>query len=123
VSPIDYVRYVGADLASISIIENPSVVKNLVKRLSEVSSWITHILISQPTHDDRRNCLSAILRVVDTCLNIGNFNTAVEILTGLNSTKLRPFWLSLKHEERQRFEELVDILLSEGQPHQLYIEV
>lgn len=46
VAAIDYVRYIGCDLASISIVDNPSPVKNLVKRLSEVSSWITHVLIS-----------------------------------------------------------------------------
>lgn len=51
--------------------DNPSLVKNLVKRLSEVSSWITHIIISQPTHDDRKNCLSAIIRIIETCWNIG----------------------------------------------------
>lgn len=44
---------------------------------------------------------------------------------GLKSNKLRPFWLSLKHEERQRYEEFVDILLPDSNsalPHPLYLE-
>jgi phosphatidylinositol phospholipase C epsilon len=41
---------------------------------------------------------------------------------GLKSTKLRPFWLSLKHDERQRFEDFAETLLSEGQPHPEYID-
>ncbi|KAI1725243.1 rasGEF domain-containing protein [Ditylenchus destructor] len=124
ISPIDFIRYVGSDLASIPIAENPSAVRNLVKRLSEVSSWITHVIISQPTHEDRKNCLAAIIRVVDMCWKIGNFNAAVEILMGLKSNKLRPFWLSLKVEERRSYEEFVEILLpnNESAPHALYIE-
>ncbi|CAK5086551.1 unnamed protein product [Meloidogyne enterolobii] len=141
IAPIDFVRYVGCDLANIDIQNNPSPVKNLVKRLSEVSSWITHVIISQPTHEERKSCLAAIVRVVDTCWNIGNFNAAVEILLGLKSPRLRPFWLSLKQEERQRFEEYVEVLLPHDQktgqtssergscnqkqpssPHPLYVE-
>ncbi|KAI6195032.1 hypothetical protein M3Y96_01188100 [Aphelenchoides besseyi] len=124
VSPIDFIRYVGADLASIPIVDNPSPVKNLIKRLSEVSSWITHVMISQPTHEERKNCLSAIIRVIETLWNIGNFNAAVEIMMGLKSSKLRPFWLSLKNEERQRYEEFAEILLpnNEGAPHHAYVE-
>lgn len=122
IAPIDYIRYVGCDLAMITVADNPSPVKNLVKRLSEVSSWITHVIISQPTHEDRKNCLLAIIRVIDTCWNIGNFNAAVEILMGLKSTKLRPFWLSLKQDERHRYEEFVDILLpnNDTPPHHIY---
>uniref|UniRef100_A0A914Z6G8 Phosphoinositide phospholipase C n=1 Tax=Panagrolaimus superbus TaxID=310955 RepID=A0A914Z6G8_9BILA len=111
IQPLDFVRYVGCDLANIPIADNPSTVKNLVKRLSEVSSWITHVIISQPTHEERKNCLSSIIRIIDTCWNIGNFNGAIELLMGLRSDKLRPFWLSLKHEERQRYEELIDVLM------------
>ncbi|KIH63932.1 hypothetical protein ANCDUO_05764 [Ancylostoma duodenale] len=37
----------------------------------QVSSWITHVIVSQPTHDDRKITLVAILRIVETCWNIG----------------------------------------------------
>ena len=103
-------RFVGCDLANIKFADNPSTVKNLLKRLSEVSSWITHVIISRPTHEERKSALSNVLRIMDTCWSIGNFNGAVEILIGLKSEKLRPFWLSLKHEERQRYEELHEML-------------
>ncbi|GMR61678.1 hypothetical protein PMAYCL1PPCAC_31873, partial [Pristionchus mayeri] len=36
---------------------------------------------------------------------------AVEILMGLKSEKLRPFWLSLRVEEKAHFEQMCDILL------------
>lgn len=122
--PMDYVRYVSCDLTSVPISENPSPVRNLVKRLSEVSSWITHVIVSQPTHDDRKVALTAILRIIETCWNIANFNAAVEILMGLKSEKLRPFWLSLRQEEKQKYEEFCEILLPSNQalPSQSYIE-
>ncbi|GIX80432.1 hypothetical protein CEXT_403662 [Caerostris extrusa] len=74
-------------------------VKSLVKRFQEVSSWVTHIIVSQPTHEDRKAVLSCILRVATTCWNLNNFNTAMEILAGLKSEKLKPFWLSLPEKD------------------------
>lgn len=76
--------------------------------------------MSQPTHDDRKVALTAIIRIIETCWNIGiflyqyflllllgNFNAAVEILMGLKSEKLRPFWLSLRPEEKQQYEQVI----------------
>lgn len=87
--------------------------------LFQVSSWITHVIVSQPTHDDRKVALTAIIRIIETCWNIGellqislsilllgNFNAAVEILMGLKSEKLRPFWLSLRPEEKHEYEQV-----------------
>ncbi|KAK0396427.1 hypothetical protein QR680_001710 [Steinernema hermaphroditum] len=124
ISPMDYVRYVSCDLTSVPVIDNPSPVRNLVKRLSEVSSWITHVIVSQPTHDDRKIALVSIMRMIETCWNIGNFNAAVEILMGLKSEKLRPFWLSLRPEEKQQYEHFCEMLLPSNQaaPSPPYLE-
>ncbi|TMS36072.1 hypothetical protein L596_003331 [Steinernema carpocapsae] len=124
ISPMDYVRYVSGDLTSVPVIDNPSPVRNLVKRLSEVSSWITHVIVSQPTHDDRKVALISIMRMIETCWNIGNFNAAVEILMGLKSEKLRPFWLSLRPEEKQQYEHFCGMLLPSNQaaPSPPYLE-
>ncbi|VDN04557.1 unnamed protein product [Thelazia callipaeda] len=115
IQPMDYIRYVSSNLTSRSVAENPSPVRNLVKRLSEISSWITHLIISLPTDEDRKTRVTTILRIIDTCWSIGNFNAAVEILIGLKSEKLRPFWLSLKPEEKKKYEELCEILLPSDQ--------
>ncbi|XP_035226303.1 1-phosphatidylinositol 4,5-bisphosphate phosphodiesterase epsilon-1-like isoform X2 [Stegodyphus dumicola] len=97
VAPIHYVRQITLNLS-----HDPggnNTVKRLVKRFQEVSSWITHIIISQPTHEDRKAVLSCILRIATTCWNLANFNTAMEILAGLKSEKLKPFWLSLPEKD------------------------
>jgi hypothetical protein len=52
-------------------------------RSVQVSSWVTHLIITQPTHEDRKAVLSCILRVALSCWNIGNFNGAMEIVAGL----------------------------------------
>ncbi|CAJ0572763.1 unnamed protein product, partial [Mesorhabditis spiculigera] len=124
IQPMEYVRYVSCDLTQVPVQDNPSPVKTLVKRLSEVSSWVTHLIVSQPTHDDRKTTLNAILRIIETCWNIGNFNGAVEILMGLKSEKLRPFWLSLRSEEKEQFEQFCDILLpgTHVLPSQTYMQ-
>ncbi|CAJ0933262.1 unnamed protein product, partial [Mesorhabditis belari] len=125
IQPMDYVRYVICDQTGISVLENSSPVRSLVKRLSEVSSWITHVIVSQPTHDDRKIALASILRIIETCWQIGNFNAAVEILTGLSNEKLGPFWLSLRPDEKQKYEEFCDIMLPDkvkGNPSKQYIQ-
>ncbi|XP_025829637.1 1-phosphatidylinositol 4,5-bisphosphate phosphodiesterase epsilon-1-like [Agrilus planipennis] len=65
----------------------------------QVSAWITQLIIAQPTHDARRAIVSCILRVALSCWNIGNFNGAMEIIAGLKSNKLKPFWLSITEKE------------------------
>ncbi|XP_065340527.1 uncharacterized protein LOC135939859 isoform X4 [Cloeon dipterum] len=74
-------------------------VRDLIKRFNEVSSWVTHLIISQPTHEDRKAVLSCILRVALSCWNMANFNGAMEIVAGLKSKKLKPFWLSITEKE------------------------
>uniref|UniRef100_A0A1I7W479 Phosphoinositide phospholipase C n=1 Tax=Loa loa TaxID=7209 RepID=A0A1I7W479_LOALO len=68
-----------------------------------------------PTSEERKTILTSIFRMIDTCWNIGNFNAAVEILVGLKSEKLRSFWLSLKPEEKKKYEQLCDVLLPSNQ--------
>ncbi|EJW79107.1 hypothetical protein WUBG_09984 [Wuchereria bancrofti] len=69
--PIDYVHYVSCDLTSVPVANNPSPVQNLVKRLSEISSWVTHLILSMPTSEERKTTLISIFRMIDTCWNIG----------------------------------------------------
>ncbi|CDW53051.1 1 phosphatidylinositol 4,5 bisphosphate [Trichuris trichiura] len=130
ISPMDYVTYVICDLNQVRLNLNPSQVRMLIKRFAEVStrrvsSWVTHLILSQPSHEDRRNMLCFIVRAAETCWNIGNFNGATEILYGLSrkfshcnwlcfsSEKLQPFWLSLSADNKRKFMNLSEILLSQ----------
>lgn len=109
VQPIDYLRQVTFELggdtgqsSSESTASNSSTrssVSSLINRFNEVSAWVTQLIISQPTHDARRAVLSCVLRVALSCWNIANFNGAMEIIAGLKSNKLKPFWLSITEKE------------------------
>lgn len=49
----------------------------------KVCSWVTYLIVSQPTHDERKAAFACLLRAAITCWNIGNFNGAMEITAGL----------------------------------------
>lgn len=111
VPPIDYLRQVTADLGGATGTSegsslsggtsstSKSSVSTLIKRFNEVSAWVTQLIISQPTHDARRAVVSCVLRVALSSWNIGNFNGAMEIIAGLKSNKLKPFWLSITEKD------------------------
>ncbi|KMQ96490.1 1-phosphatidylinositol- -bisphosphate phosphodiesterase epsilon-1-like protein [Lasius niger] len=61
-----------------------STVQTLIDRFNEVSSWVTHAITSGATIEERQAVLSCLLRVALTCWNTGNFNSAMEIIAGLN---------------------------------------
>lgn len=49
----------------------------------QVSAWSTELVLAQPTLEERRACLSCLLRAALSCWNYGNFNGAMEIVAGL----------------------------------------
>ncbi|CAG7724464.1 unnamed protein product [Allacma fusca] len=104
VAPLEYLRHVTMDLGiaercTDQAAQNQLGVNALIDRFNEISSWITHLLVSPPTHEERKAMLSCLLRVARTAWNLGAFGTAVEIIAGLKSSKLKPFWLSLHEKE------------------------
>uniref|UniRef100_T1IQR7 Phosphoinositide phospholipase C n=1 Tax=Strigamia maritima TaxID=126957 RepID=T1IQR7_STRMM len=115
VRPVAYVRHVTHDLSGVT---GRNLLHVLVKRFNEVSSWVTHTIISQPTHDDRKAVVSCILRVTMSCWNQGNFNGATEFLAGLKSEKLKPFWLLVQEKEETLpvMDHLSNILLNPESP-------
>ncbi|XP_069363743.1 1-phosphatidylinositol 4,5-bisphosphate phosphodiesterase epsilon-1-like isoform X2 [Maniola hyperantus] len=78
----------------------------------QVSAWVTELMLSQSTSEERKVTLACILRVALTCWNIGNFNGAMEIVAGLKSHKLKSFWLSISEEPLPVLDFLSAALLS-----------
>ncbi|CAN8024093.1 unnamed protein product [Ixodes persulcatus] len=125
VDPVHYIRQVTVDLSGKAGAAIPkgheNTVQTLIARFNEVSSWVTHIIISQPTHDDRKAVLSCILRIAMSCWNIGNFNAAMEILAGLKQ-KLKPFWLSLSDKDQLPVLDFLSQALLNPEPSKEYRE-
>ncbi|XP_060069522.1 uncharacterized protein LOC132549598 [Ylistrum balloti] len=113
IPPSHYIRQVTTDLSRGSTVYRKlSSVEDLIQRFNEVSSWVTQLIITQPTHEDRKAILSCILRLAFYCWCLGNFNTTMEIVAGLKSEKLKPFWLSLCDEDLSTLHMLSNFLLS-----------
>ncbi|XP_062591377.1 uncharacterized protein LOC134252848 isoform X1 [Saccostrea cucullata] len=113
VPPAHYIRQVTTDISRGSLVYHKvSSVEDLIQRFNEVSSWVTQLLITQPTHEDRKAILSCIIRLAFYCWCIGNFNTTMEIVAGLKSDKLKPFWLSMVDEDLSTFNWLCTALMS-----------
>ena len=49
----------------------------------QVRCWVTHLVVSQPTDDDRRDVLCCLLRAAETCWNLANFHGAAQLVAGL----------------------------------------
>ncbi|XP_055387765.1 1-phosphatidylinositol 4,5-bisphosphate phosphodiesterase epsilon-1-like [Condylostylus longicornis] len=64
-------------------------IKSLQKRFDEVVCWVYHLITNQQTYEDRKAAFACLLRAALTCWNIGNFNGAMEITTGLKSPQLK----------------------------------
>ncbi|XP_047518613.1 1-phosphatidylinositol 4,5-bisphosphate phosphodiesterase epsilon-1-like isoform X1 [Pieris napi] len=130
VPPIDYLRQVTLDLGGEGVLgtvterhmirrspatHTPTVkssVRSLIRRFNEVSAWVTDLVLNQGSTEERKEALACILRVALTCWNIGNFNGAMEIVAGLKSHKLKPFWLIISDEPIPALDFLSAALLS-----------
>lgn len=56
---------------------------SLLSRPRQVSSWVTHLIVSPPSHDERKAVLACLIRTAVVCWNLGNFHAATEIVVGL----------------------------------------
>ncbi|CAB3259421.1 unnamed protein product [Arctia plantaginis] len=101
VAPIDYLRQVTFDLGGEGVLgavterhmirrappthtqQSKSTVRALIRRFNQVSAWVTELVLTQSSLEERKATLACILRVALSCWNIGNFNGAMEIVAGL----------------------------------------
>lgn len=106
VSPVDYIQHITLCLNQINLdeitgsnsnnknnkanqtlqqqaINKTYTVQDLIRRFNRISAWTAHLIIIQPTHDDRKAVLSCLIRVAQCAWNVGAFNTALQIIAGL----------------------------------------
>ncbi|XP_015189292.1 PREDICTED: 1-phosphatidylinositol 4,5-bisphosphate phosphodiesterase epsilon-1-like [Polistes dominula] len=95
-----------------------SSVQTLINRFNEVNSWVINVINSGTTVEERQAVLSCLLRVALTCWNTGNFNSAMEIIAGLKSNKLKTFGPNIS-ESIPVLEYLASALLSSEYEHAL----
>uniref|UniRef100_A0A8C7HPK2 Phosphoinositide phospholipase C n=1 Tax=Oncorhynchus kisutch TaxID=8019 RepID=A0A8C7HPK2_ONCKI len=67
-------------------------VEDLVTRFNEVSSWVTWMILTAGSMEEKREVFSCLVLVARCCWNMGNYNTVMEFLAGLRSRKVLKMW-------------------------------
>jgi hypothetical protein len=85
----------------------------IIKRFNAVSFWVaTAILTCSHSSKKRAKILSLFIQVADACLNLNNFQSAMQIYSALNFTpieKLEKEWASLNKKVVQMHERLKNL--------------
>ncbi|XP_066475456.1 1-phosphatidylinositol 4,5-bisphosphate phosphodiesterase epsilon-1 [Tiliqua scincoides] len=129
VLPIDYLCFLTRDLgnaecqsklstikASISatLLSAPNgeqnAVENLVTRFNEVSSWVTWLILTAGSMEEKREVFSYVVHVAKCCWNMGNYNAVMEFLAGLRSRKVLKMWQFMDQSDIETMRSLKDAM-------------
>ncbi|KAJ3444242.1 guanine nucleotide exchange factor [Anaeramoeba flamelloides] len=88
---------------------------NMIERFNEISLWIISSILSYPKKKMRSYIITKFIKCGKYCIDIGNFNTAMEINAGLNNSSIRRLeksWDLVKQKHIENFENLAALLSS-----------
>ncbi|XP_071477015.1 uncharacterized protein [Diadema antillarum] len=103
VPPASYVRHVGhmTHAASDHVAVQKKSVRDLELRCHEVSHWVRDTILAVEEHEVKVRNVMSFIQVANSCWNLGNFNSVMEILEGLRSDVLKPIFEDMKDCDMQ----------------------
>ncbi|XP_076007670.1 1-phosphatidylinositol 4,5-bisphosphate phosphodiesterase epsilon-1 isoform X2 [Genypterus blacodes] len=131
VFPLDYLCFLTRDLgslechtkrhpnlkASLSAPATPTqsaqrsnAVEDLVARFNEVSSWVTWLVLTASSMEEKREVFSYLVHVAKCCWNMGNYNGVMEFLAGLRSRKVLKMWQFMDQSDIETMRSLKDAM-------------
>ncbi|XP_041670988.1 1-phosphatidylinositol 4,5-bisphosphate phosphodiesterase epsilon-1 isoform X2 [Cheilinus undulatus] len=131
VFPLDYLCFLTRDLgspecqarrhpslkASVSVPTMPTqnaqrsnAVEDLVSRFNEVSSWVTWLILTAGSMEEKREVFSYLVHVAKCCWNMGNYNGVMEFLAGLRSRKVLKMWQFMDQSDIETMRSLKDAM-------------
>ncbi|XP_063163477.1 1-phosphatidylinositol 4,5-bisphosphate phosphodiesterase epsilon-1 isoform X2 [Candoia aspera] len=125
VLPIDYLCFLTRDLGNaechttlstvkatfLSVPDGEhSAVENLVTRFNEVSSWVTWLILTAGSMEEKREVFSYVVHVAKCCWNMGNYNGVMEFLAGLRSRKVLKMWQFMDQSDIETMRSLKDAM-------------
>ncbi|XP_049915896.1 1-phosphatidylinositol 4,5-bisphosphate phosphodiesterase epsilon-1 isoform X2 [Epinephelus moara] len=131
VFPLDYLSFLTRDLgspecqtkrhlnlkASLSVPAMPTqsaqrsnAVEDLVARFNEVSSWVTWLVLTAGSMEEKREVFSYLVHVAKCCWNMGNYNGVMEFLAGLRSRKVLKMWQFMDQSDIETMRSLKDAM-------------
>uniref|UniRef100_A0A673XH08 Phosphoinositide phospholipase C n=1 Tax=Salmo trutta TaxID=8032 RepID=A0A673XH08_SALTR len=85
-------------------------VEDLVTRFNEVSSWVTWMIMTAGSMEEKREVFSCLVHVARCCWNMGNYNTVMEFLAGLRSRKVLKMWQFMDQSNIETMRALKDAM-------------
>ncbi|NXJ67513.1 PLCE1 phosphodiesterase, partial [Rostratula benghalensis] len=129
VLPVDYLCFLTRDLGSAecqsklpsltasmsaTLLSSPSgersAVEDLVTRFNEVSSWVTWLILTAGSMEEKREVFSYLVHVAKCCWNMGNYNAVMEFLAGLRSRKVLKMWQFMDQSDIETMRSLKDAM-------------
>ncbi|XP_038591439.1 1-phosphatidylinositol 4,5-bisphosphate phosphodiesterase epsilon-1 isoform X2 [Micropterus salmoides] len=131
VFPLDYLCFLTRDMgipecqtkrhpnlkASLSVPTMPTqsaqrsnAVEDLVARFNEVSSWVTWLILTAGSMEEKREVFSYLVHVAKCCWNMGNYNGVMEFLAGLRSRKVLKMWQFMDQSDIETMRSLKDAM-------------
>lgn len=129
VLPMDYLCFLTRDLSSPecqrslphlkaciseSILMSQSgehnALEDLVMRFNEVSSWVTWLILTAGSMEEKREVFSYLVHVAKCCWNMGNYNAVMEFLAGLRSRKVLKMWQFMDQSDIETMRSLKDAM-------------
>ncbi|KAM7073047.1 1-phosphatidylinositol 4,5-bisphosphate phosphodiesterase epsilon-1 isoform 2-T3 [Molossus nigricans] len=84
--------------------------EDLVMRFNEVSSWVTWLILTAGSMEEKREVFSYSVHVAKCCWNMGNYNTVMEFLAGLRSRKVLKMWQFMDQSDLETMRSLKDAM-------------
>jgi len=81
----------------------------MISRANKLSFWVASMILLFAKMKDRSRCLVKILTIAENLRSIGNFNTAMGLLAGMNVSsvsRLRHTWDDLSPQQLQTYKNL-----------------
>uniref|UniRef100_A0A9L0TMQ9 Phosphoinositide phospholipase C n=1 Tax=Equus caballus TaxID=9796 RepID=A0A9L0TMQ9_HORSE len=129
VLPVDYLCFLTRDLgtpecqrslpclkasisASILTSQNGehNALEDLLMRFNEVSSWVTWLILTAGSMEEKREVFSYLVHVAKCCWNMGNYNAVMEFLAGLRSRKVLKMWQFMDQSDLETMRSLKDAM-------------
>ncbi|XP_040341839.1 1-phosphatidylinositol 4,5-bisphosphate phosphodiesterase epsilon-1 isoform X3 [Herpailurus yagouaroundi] len=129
VLPVDYLCFLTRDLGSpecqtslpclkasisASILNSQNgehnALEDLVMRFNEVSSWVTWLILTAGSMEEKREVFSYLVHVAKCCWNMGNYNAVMEFLAGLRSRKVLKMWQFMDQSDLETMRSLKDAM-------------
>uniref|UniRef100_A0A8C4RUG4 Phosphoinositide phospholipase C n=1 Tax=Erpetoichthys calabaricus TaxID=27687 RepID=A0A8C4RUG4_ERPCA len=129
VLPIDYLCFLTKDLSSLDCQHRQSLLKmsvaapafsensissntieDLVARFNEVSTWVTWLILTAGSMEEKREVFSYLVHVAKCCWNMGNYNAVMEFLAGLRSRKVLKMWQFMDQSDIETMRSLKDAM-------------